>query len=75
MVVRGRRPKSALASHAAFATNPQVTLQDGLQGDLVYVKVPCLKGATTSHRGYVLGGSQGPSAPPSKSEEVIFEDP
>ena len=57
MLVRGRRPKSALASHAAFATNPQATLQDGLQGGLVYVEVPYLNGATTSHLDYVLGGS------------------
>ena len=64
MLVCGRRPKSALASHAAFATNPQATLQDGLQGGLVYVEVPYLNGATTSHLGYVLGGALGPSAPP-----------
>mmetsp|Transcript_31670 Transcript_31670/g.97886 ORF Transcript_31670/g.97886 Transcript_31670/m.97886 type:complete len:263 (-) Transcript_31670:2590-3378(-) len=63
MLVRGRRPKSALASHAAFATNPQATLQDGLQGGLVYVEVPCLNARTTSHLGCVLGGSLGPSPP------------
>ena len=52
MLVRGRRPKSALAS---FATNPQATLQDGLQGGLVYLEVPYLNLRTTSHLGYVLG--------------------
>ena len=62
MLVRGRRPKSALASHAAFATNPQATLQDGLQGGLVYVEVPCLNGATQTHLGYVLGAVSAPVA-------------
>ena len=55
MLVRGRRPKSTFQMHAAFATNPQATLQDGLQGGLVYVEVPCLNPRTTSHLGYVLG--------------------
>ena len=60
MLVCGRRPKSALASHAAFATNPQATLQDGLQGGLVYVEVPFLNGATQTHVGFALGLALGP---------------
>ena len=68
MLVRGRRPKSALASHAAFATNPQATLQDGLQGGLVYVDVPYLNGRTTSHLGYALARSLGAASPPVYSE-------
>ena len=74
MLVCGRRPKSALASHAAFATNPQATLQDGLQGGLVYVEVPCPNSRTPSHLGYVLGWSLGIVSPP-RLERLLEADP
>mmetsp|Transcript_31668 Transcript_31668/g.97872 ORF Transcript_31668/g.97872 Transcript_31668/m.97872 type:complete len:265 (-) Transcript_31668:2590-3384(-) len=59
----GPRTPAKIRVGAAFATNPQATLQDGLQGGLVYVEVPCLNARTTSHLGCVLGGSLGPSPP------------
>ena len=62
MLVRGRRPKSALVSHAAFATTFQATLQGGLQEGLVYVEIPCPNHRTQTHVGYVLG-SPGPVSP------------
>ena len=58
MLVCGRRPKSALASHAAFATNPQATLQDGLQGGLVYVEVPYLNLRSPRLRARMISGGR-----------------